>query len=128
MRPLLDSGCHKGNKKNNSEAIAAKFLNTFMYQLMKFENCRPLFKHLHLPLDRRVFNTLRSPKLPFSGKEKIQPILRKSPYAIEYSEYQEAQNALWSVVKAINKQPGQTITLTSRIELNCFLWSFNDKN
>ncbi len=114
----------------NSKVIAAKFLNTFMYQLMKFENCRPLFKYLHLPLDRRVFDALRSTKLSFSGKEKIQAIIRKSPspYTIKYSGYKEFQNALWSVVKVINKQPGQTITLTSRIELNCFLWSFDDKN
>jgi hypothetical protein len=44
-------------KKRNDRAVAlaAKFFNTFMHQLMKHEQCRPFWKHLHLPLDRRVF-------------------------------------------------------------------------
>ena len=112
----------KGDPSNNSKAIAAKFLNTFMHQLMKFQKCRPLFKFLHLPLDRRVFNALRSQKLSFSGKRDILPIVRKAPYTISYSEYLQVQNALWSVVKAINRQSNQTIDLTSRIELNSWMW------
>ena len=120
---------YKGSEKNKPEAIAAKFLDTFMYHLMKFQNCRPLFKHLHLPLDRRVFGALRSRNLSFPDKKRIQAIIRKSPYTIEYPEYRKVQKALYSLVKIINErlQLDPTDALTSRVELNCFLWSFDDK-
>ena len=121
--------CYKGAKENKSEAIAAKFLDTFMYHLMKFEKCRPLFKHQHLPLDRRVFYALRSRNLSFPGKEEIQAIIRKGPYTTEYPEYKKVQKALYSLVKTINErlQLDPTDALISRVELNCFLWSFDDK-
>jgi hypothetical protein len=41
------------------ESVAAKFLNTFMYQLMKHQEARALFPCLYLPLDSRVFSRLR---------------------------------------------------------------------
>jgi len=41
-------------------AVATKFLNTCMHQLMKYEPCRALWGQLHLPLDRRVFLALAS--------------------------------------------------------------------
>ena len=114
--------CCKGDPDNNPKAIAAKFLNTFMHQLMKFQKCRPLFEFLHLPLDRRVFNALRSRELLFPTKQDILPIIRKAPYTISYSEYLQVQDAPWLVVKAANEQSNQTIDLTSRIELNSWLW------
>src|SRR5438477_6630612 len=35
---------------NVPQAVAAKFLNTFMHQLMKYQSCRTLWESLHLPL------------------------------------------------------------------------------
>src|SRR3989338_9449687 len=40
-------------------SVAAKFLNTFMHQLTKYEEARILVPRLHLPLDVRVFSALR---------------------------------------------------------------------
>lgn len=37
-----------------SVAVSAKFLNTFMHQLMKYEKFSGLYERLHLPLDSRV--------------------------------------------------------------------------
>ena len=112
----------KKGESYKSKVIAAKFLNTFMHQLMKFHKCRPLFEFLHLPLDRRVFNALRSRELSFPTKQDILPIIRKAPYTISYSEYLRIQVALWSVVETINEQRNQTVDLTSRIELNSWMW------
>ena len=77
---------------NNPMAVAAKFLNTFMYQLMKYEPCRALWPALHLPLDSRVFAALarlQSPSL--SG---VQPLFSQSPYSLPYVAHLDIQRAV----------------------------------
>lgn len=100
------------------EAVAAKLLNTFMHQLMKYEECRPLWKELHLPLDGQVFKALKKKQGHFKSLVKLMEkdgILHKNPYSIDYSEYNEVQEALKGVVKELK--------LSSRIDLNWYLWA-----
>lgn len=104
---------------NVCPSVAAKFLNTFMHQLMKYENPRPLFTHLHLPLDARVFSKLRligSPSLV-----PLRDIFSRSPYSLPYSDHALVQGALWQFISELNTRPGVGFRITSRIELN-WLW------
>ncbi len=104
---------------NNSESVAAKFLNTFMHQLMKYEACRPLLPVLHLPLDARVFSALLRLKSPTLNQ--VRQKLTYSPYALPYVEHKEIQNALASFMQELNRRQNAEFTVQSRIELN-WLW------
>jgi len=98
-------------------AVAAKFLDTFMHQLMKYEPCRPLWPVLHLPLDRRVFSALSRMKLQsLSG---LRCYLSASPYDLLYSAHAEIQARLWKVIAELNASA--EFKLQSRVELN-WLW------
>jgi hypothetical protein len=100
-------------------SVAAKLLDTFMHQLMKYEPCRPLWNALHLPLDRRVFSALirlRSPSL--AG---VRQYFDLSPYDLKYSAHMEIQSRLWGLVKELNSRPSAEFCIGSRIELN-WLW------
>ena len=104
---------------NVQASVAAKFLNTFMHQLMKYQEARALFSCLHLPLDARVFSKLlriRSPNLI-----PLQSTFRRSPYSLPYPEHATVQTALWRFVAELNARPSVGFQLTSRIELN-WLW------
>lgn len=119
---LDEKKCLK-KESDKSEAVAAKLLNTFMYQLMKYEPCRPLWRMLHLPLDRMMLNALSnldSPSLfPIS---KIITAYKEKPYQITYiNEYKPIQNALRHLIEELNKQSDIEYKLTSRIQLN-LLW------
>jgi hypothetical protein len=109
----------KVSKHNNRKAVAAKFLNTFMHQLMKYEPCRPLWPALHLPLDGRVFAALTQLKSP--SLSAVQPLLSRSAYSLSYTEYLEVQRALWNLMRELNARRRAEFKLRSRIELNC-LW------
>jgi hypothetical protein len=100
-------------------AVAAKFLNTFMHQLMKYEPCRPLFNVLHLPLDSRVFAALKKHRSP--SLSSMQPFFRRSAYSLSYDEYIAVQGALWELVRELNTGSRGEFKLHSRIELN-WLW------
>ena len=106
------------------EAVAAKFLNTYLHQLMKYEQCRKLWDELHLPLDKRILLSLtrlrRSTKS--SALNRVALILRKAPYSLKYNEYVQVQHALHDFIKELNRRPGCEIRLKSRIELN-LLWA-----
>ena len=104
---------------NNPMAVAAKFLNTFMHQLMKYEACRALWPALHLPLDARVFAALarlQSPSL--SG---VQPLFSQSPYSLPYVAHLDIQRALSNLLQELNVRPRAEFKFGSRIELN-LLW------
>lgn len=116
----LNAGEWLKNKSNRVEAVAVKFLNTFLHQLMKYKPCRPLWKALHLTLDRKVFDQLRSLNSP--ALEPIEVILKKPPYSISYAQYIQIQRALSRLVAELNKRPDVEYKLTSRIELNV-LWA-----
>lgn len=104
---------------NDPESVAAKFLNTFMHQLMKYEFSRPLFSHLHLPLDRRVFKKLLDIQAP--ALTQFQGEFRKSPYSLPYGTHVAIQQCLWNLIEVLNDRRGAEITFTSRIQLNS-LW------
>jgi hypothetical protein len=104
---------------NNSSSVAAKFLNTFLHQLMKYENCRSLWPHLHLPLDRRVFGTLC--RLDSQALADVLQHFKSSPYALPYITHLEIQSALYVFMQELNTRPGAEFQLRSRIELN-WLW------
>jgi hypothetical protein len=104
---------------HNPVAVSAKFLNTFMHQLMKYDSCRALWEQLHLPLDRRVFSALASIGSPSLAE--VQPRFSESPYSLNYQNYRDIQNSLWKFVKELNAWPGVGMHMSSRIQLN-WLW------
>jgi hypothetical protein len=104
---------------NEPRSVAAKFLNTFMHQLMKYEPCRPLLPVLHLPLDARVFATLS--KLHVKSLAPVQDLLSRSPYSLPYEDHIQVQRALLAFVNELNARPETEFKIHSRIELN-WLW------
>jgi hypothetical protein len=110
-------------RTDRSEAVAAKFLNTYLHQLMKYAPCRPLWNHLHLPLDRRILMSLQRLRRNTESQALLQvhETLRKPPYSIRYSQYLQVQRALQTLLKELNRRPGSKVKLVSRIELN-LLW------
>jgi hypothetical protein len=111
-------------KSDRAVALAAKFFNTFMHQLMKYEPCRPLWDHLHLPLDRRILAALGKLKRSVGSLalEEVTEILRNPPYVMSYAEYLQVQHALRNLLTELNRRPGSEVKLKSRIELN-LLWA-----
>ena len=71
------------SRRTNPMAVAAKFLNTFMHQLMKYEPCRALWPKLHLPLDARVFANLA--RLPSPALSAVHSLFAGSPYLLPYA-------------------------------------------
>ena len=112
------------SKDRSANAISAKFLNTFMHQLMKYEKFRYLYKKLHLPLDTQVFNKLSG------GLNGLVPDSLKNfttdnnAYAIDYKQYTKVQEHLENLWKDYNKNNflPKECKLQARIELNCVLW------
>jgi hypothetical protein len=100
-------------------AVSTKFLNTFMHQLMKYGACRGVWRQLHLPLDRRVFGALG--RLRPASLSTVHRYFSGSPYSLCYAEYCGIQTALWSYLEELNRRPGASMQLGSRIELN-WLW------
>lgn len=109
-----------GNPANDKVTVAAKFLDTFLHQLMKYEWARPLWKHLHLPLDPRVLQAIWQATTP--AAEEIKACVGdRSAYAITYADYMHIQLLLWDLLQELNHRPCKEFDLTSRIELN-YLW------
>ena len=121
---FLERKSHLRNPHNDkSIVVAAKFLDTFMHQLMKYEWARPLWKQLHLPLDSIVltaFRGMRSEESPAAAKIKS-CVGTRTAYSISYKEYQYVQDTLWEFVEELNGRPGVEFQVQSRIELN-YLW------
>lgn len=116
--------CLAGNvrRPNKPESVAAKFLNTFMHQLMKYAECRALLPALHLPLDTRVFMELSS--LASETLKSIRSLLTESsPYRLPYPRHIEVQRALKRLIAAFNRQPDAEFQIRSRVELNSLLWA-----
>ena len=119
---LLNDKQLLGNSKNKREVVAAKFLNTFMHQLMKYEWARSLYNGLHLPLDSRVFNAFKSFRQFESAsiKEINNCVGKENAYSISYEDYEFIQQKLWDLIDELNKQPKIEFQIRSRIELNYF--------
>jgi len=109
-----------GNMRNDSLAVAAKLINTFMHQLMKYDQFRPLWPQLHLPLDGRIFRAFARIDSPAIRKIR-EHVGTKTAYMISYSEYELVQDTLWQFIAELNHRPGAEFQVTSRIELN-YLW------
>ena len=109
--------------------VSAKFLNTFMHQLMKYENTRWLFPYLHLPLDQRVFHELKRfvengvPHLNYVPEPlaNVAESFENSPYALPYEDHIAIQDALNVFIVALNQRHNVPYQLNARIELN-WLW------
>jgi hypothetical protein len=104
---------------NQTKSVAAKFINTFLHQLTKYEAARPLVPLLHLPLDSRVFTKLRALKSP--ALESFKAELKGSPYSLAYTQHLGIQLALLELLKELNARQGATYKFSARIELN-WLW------
>jgi len=104
-----------------SESVAAKFLNTFMHQLIKYDEGRPLLPVLHLPLDRRVFAALR--RIPSPALDGVRLLLQQdSPYTLPYPAHLRIQRALCHFISEVNESAQGTFQLRGRVELN-WLWA-----
>lgn len=104
---------------NNPESVAAKFLNTFLHQLTKYEEARFLVPLLHVPLDSRVFGKLRTIKSPALGM--VRAYFASSPYSLPYAHHLEIQCALQELIYELNARPNSSFQFKYRIELN-WLW------
>lgn len=107
------------HKHNQSMSVAAKFLNTFMYQLCKYPEAQHLLPFLHLPLDARVFTSLKRMKpIALSQHKKL---LKSSPYALNYRRHIRLQKLLLNFVSELNQRSQSQFKVRFRIELN-WLW------
>lgn len=104
-------------------SVAAKFLNTFMHQLIKYEEARPLIPVLHLPLDRGIFEVLKN--IESSALTGVRQWLKRSPYTLPYERHREIQVALRAFVRELNSRPKAAFRLRGPIELN-WLWSYEN--
>jgi len=107
---------------NTPEAVAAKILNTYMHQLMKYPKLQIIWPRLHLPLDRKAFNALSKRCVSFAGKEKISDLLEKKrgqPYSINRDEYEQLQAVMIEYLQQLRLNT--MLEWSSRIELN-WLW------
>lgn len=104
------------------ETVAAKLLDAFMYQLMKYQECRYLWEHLHLLLDRKIFAVLHALAKDSTALKAADGILTRNPYTISFAEYQFVQKHLQEYVEELNNRPNMEFKLTSPIQLN-LLWA-----
>lgn len=122
---------YMGNRQNNSDAISAKFLNTFMHQLIKYEQFRYLYEKLHLPLDKKVLQALSGENINVNEAaveipRDLREIARDNKddaYAITYDNYLSIQNDLLNLKDEFNQVCPSDFKLNARIELNAFLWT-----
>ena len=121
LSEVLDHDKRLKNPSDQKEAVAAKLLNTFLHQLMKYERCRPLWNSLHLPLDGKTLKILQTLNCP--SLIPVKEIIKRPPYSLSYDEYCQIQHALRELVVELNKRTEVEYNLlTSRIELN-LLWA-----
>lgn len=110
------------NPRNQPYAVATKFLNTFMHQLMKYDQFRPVWGQLHLPLDARVIQSfhLLTADLPRSTAlpSIIHRVGHSTAYAILPNDYIFIQGQLWNLITELNGRSGVAFQVISRIELN----------
>jgi hypothetical protein len=114
----------KVGRKRSAVAIAAKFVDTFMHQLMKYDDVRPLFPVLHLPLDRIVFLHLKS--VAPGELRCVDDLLKSSPYELSYAQHMKVQRALRCWKDALNDRKRADFKLESAVELN-LIWALSVK-
>jgi hypothetical protein len=109
------------------ETVAAKLMDAFMYQLMKYPKYQLLWKYLHLVLDGKVFAALRALARNSIALNPLCDILRKDPYTISFEEYQRVQEHLRRFIQELNNRSNKEFDLTSPIQLN-ILWADGHKS
>jgi prepilin-type processing-associated H-X9-DG protein len=109
------------------ETVAAKLLDTFMHQLVKYPECRFLWADLHLVLDNRVFAVLHTLARDSVALRVVDDILTQNPYTISGEQYKHVQTQLREFVEELKSRPGQGFDLGSRIQLN-ILWADGHRN
>ena len=100
-------------------SVAAKFVNTYLYQLTKYPQAQPLLPVLHLPLDARVFKQLS--QVESTALCSVRAYLRRSPYALPYAAHLRVQEALLGFIQELNSRPAVQQPIAWRIQLN-WLW------
>jgi len=121
--PSVKKQRKKVNSKRSpyqSEPIAAKLVDTFMHQLVKYPPFHGLYGYLHLPIDEIVRARLQEWRdTHFSG---CQDILGCNVYTISYAEHMMIQERLWDLVDG-EFEGCQEDFGRSRVWLNAPLWA-----
>lgn len=116
---------YRQDENDTSFALSAKLVNTFMHQLMKYEQFRYLYKHIHLPLDRTVFQRLCRAENGHNElhclRKLVEPFTEHA-YRFDANTYAQIQERLWGVVNYFNDNVLTENQICSRIDLNCLLW------
>jgi len=108
------------DQEYEARVVSAKFLNTFMHQLVKYEDFRGLYEHLHLTLDSGVHKEI----CENSRDVEIQKMKQENTYKISYATYMCIQKDAWNLLNDYNQKFKDTgIKLRSRIDLNAILWA-----
>ncbi|HMC84314.1 MAG TPA: hypothetical protein VKI61_02270 [Chitinophagaceae bacterium] len=117
---------HLGNKNNNAQTVASKFLETFMQLLLRKREFESLRSVLYLPIDSVLVNKLKGKKFKnFKSKyfEDIKRHLRnKTAYELDYETYVNIQHSLMPFLIDLNRALATKFKLKNRIDLN-ILWS-----
>jgi len=123
---VIEEGNYRQDENDTSFALSAKLVNTFMHQLMKYDRFRYLYKSLHLPLDRTVFQRLCRAENDHNELHHLRELAfrwKNCPYQFNKKDYTKIQNELWRLVEYYNKTVlPENCQICSRIDLNCLLW------
>lgn len=101
-------------KQLNKETVAAKFVDTFLYQLTKFDEYYYLSKKLNLIIDNRVITKLR--KISDNELKIFLDSYPNSVYEATYHQYQDLQIQITEFIQR-SKNP----FILKKIDLN-ILW------
>jgi len=123
---VIKKGNYRQDENDTSFALSAKLVNTFMHQLMKYDRFRYLYKSLHLPLDRTVFQRLCRAENDHNELHHLRELVRPftmHAYRFGAETYAQIQEELWGVVNYFNANVlPENCQIYSRIDLNCLLW------
>ena len=116
------------SRDNKEWALGAKFIDTFMHQMMKYPDFKQLYHSLYLPLDRAIIPPLRKSFSEFLGSDfdkRINALLKpETIYQTTEENYYAIQDELRILAAEIGKKIGRPNM--ARIELNV-LWAIGKK-
>ena len=127
LSKVIKKGNYRQDENDTSFALSAKLVNTFMHQLMKYEQFRYLYEQLHLPLDKSVFVSIckiipKHDRTEFSCLRKLAFRWKNCPCQFNKKDYTKIQSELSRLVEYYNKTVLTENQICSRIDLNCLLW------
>jgi len=107
----------------SAQAVAAKLVNVFLHQLIKYKPFAHLYPYLHLPLDSQVWPEIKK-AITSERRCQLKTILEKNPYTLSYDdEYIKIQKILWEVLDSLFTNDVLLQYGRSRILLNSTLWA-----